>query len=60
MAEDYNVTRIGENWGRASHRKLKVERCENGYIVRHSVVNEDPNNGMYKGVHYEHGYAGVC
>ena len=34
---DLNVTQVGEVWGRFVHRKLSVERCENGYVVKYSV-----------------------
>jgi hypothetical protein len=40
MSEGHDVTQIGENWGQFVHRKLKIERCENGYIVRYSVSSK--------------------
>lgn len=39
--ENYDVTGVGQDvWGRFCHRGLKIERCENGYIVKYKVPDE--------------------
>lgn len=42
MAEDHDVSRIGEVWGRMAHRTLQIERCENGYVVKYKKPSEKP------------------
>ena len=45
MSEDFDVTQGVENvFGRAKHRKLSIERCENGYTVDYETVNQNPNH----------------
>ena len=40
MDENLDVTQIGEVWGKFAHRKAKIERCENGYIMHYSVPSQ--------------------
>jgi hypothetical protein len=44
MADNLDVTQEGEVFGKPAHRSLKIERCENGYLVKYkAVVEPDPN-----------------
>jgi len=45
MDDDLNVSQVGECWGQIKHRSLKINRCENGYIVEFERVSEkdDPH-----------------
>lgn len=45
MSEDFDVTQgIGDAFGRAKHRKLTIERCENGYMIDYETVKEQPDH----------------
>ena len=50
MAEDRDVTGIGDVWGKASYRKLSIARCENGYVVKYVVAKpiEDVEDRMFR------------
>ncbi len=38
--ENVNVTEVGEEFGQAVHRSLRVSHCENGFIVEYETVPE--------------------
>lgn len=45
--EGHDVSEHGEQYGRSSHRKLAIERCENGYIVKYRVVVPEAEKSFY-------------
>jgi hypothetical protein len=34
----HEVSQIGDQWGRMKHRTVKIDRCENGYVVEFDKV----------------------
>jgi len=44
MQEDINVTGQIEGFGRVAHRSAKMDKCENGFIVKYKTVKETKSN----------------
>ncbi len=39
MSEGGDVSEVGEVFGRSVHRRVSVELCENGYVVKYQAVS---------------------
>lgn len=40
MSNNYDVSQLGEQWGREVHRDMKITRCQNGYMVKYKCQSD--------------------